>query len=141
MTPSLLVHTKHTLKLWQQVLPFVRTQHSLVNIPSSTPVARHRRPNRSGQNLSERYRRLEKMLRGKEEYAMKSDINEGTTRFTSELRTSSRNPETFMGFIIPEEPREPAADGESIAQVLSSLKLNACPDSRMLHVWLCSLRI
>ena len=76
---------------------------------SSKPLTKH--PIRGGQNLSDRYRRLEKSLRGKGTY--QKDIThlaeEGAT--LSEPRKTGPGQRTFMGFVVPEEPKPPASDG------------------------------
>jgi len=65
---------------------------------------------RGGQNLSDRYLRLEKALRGKEAYV-------GRTKELSELATTPAPAvhvqETFHGFTVPQMPKPPADDGTS----------------------------
>lgn len=83
---------------------------------SRTPAAIHRlkNPQRGGQNLSYRYRRLEKTLRGKE--ALSRDI--GALAFKTpfpEANTANRTGvaqyQTCRGFHIPERPKPPQDDG------------------------------
>ncbi|KAH7921831.1 hypothetical protein BV22DRAFT_994447, partial [Leucogyrophana mollusca] len=72
-------------------------------------------PGRGGQNLSERFRRLENTIRGKDAFAKKISALSQTL---NEPSTSARLPggpqleknTTFSGFIIPEEPKPPADD-------------------------------
>jgi hypothetical protein len=71
-------------------------------------------PTRGGQNLSERYRRLEKSLRGKESRARTSDINEPHTQILQPSPPDAQDTvKTFRGLMIPDEPKAPEPDGES----------------------------
>lgn len=88
-------------------------------IPPVT-VDSHKYPSRGGQNLSLRFRRLERSLRGKGAY--KQDITQlqedaggiagGTTEGVQQVLKGRKNkPQMFMGFVIPDEPKPPADDG------------------------------
>lgn len=81
-------------------------------------IDRLKHPSRGGQNLSARYERLERSLRGKELYSKEitaytaaegniANIQSNATR--SILR---REPVVFQGLTIPEAPKPPEADGE-----------------------------
>ncbi|TFK31747.1 oxidoreductase-like protein [Crucibulum laeve] len=81
-----------------------------------TQLQRLKYPNRGGRNLTDRYIRLEKSLRGKEALAKEIDelelTNKKATTFTSATAAdaSTRTRNMFRGFYIPEEPKEPEAD-------------------------------
>ena len=108
-------------------------------------------PRRGGQNLSQRYRRLERSIRGKTVYGREiqdlertgkdSDVSpgSGTLVFSSTAAPTRR---TFKGFVIPERPKPPADDGLSTLHVpaLTPLTLSLVA-FRMLHVRLCSVRL
>ncbi|KAI6142587.1 hypothetical protein BKA82DRAFT_1003407 [Pisolithus tinctorius] len=89
------------------------------DVPPSIPQVtrgRLRRPQRGGQNLTERYRRLENSIRGKNVLARATyDISRDSAS-TSELQTlhkssrSGASANTIAGFVIPEEPKPPADD-------------------------------
>ena len=85
-------------------------------LPTSTPPGRY--PARGGQNLSDRYRRLEKSVRGKGAYARDIDELVGD-RWENDpdaglrVRPARRDAKMFMGFVVPEEPKPPGPDGES----------------------------
>lgn len=65
-------------------------------------------PPRGGQNLSERYRRLEKSLRGKE--VLVKEIGELTPHLFSS-HEKNKAVEMFHGLEVPQEPKAPASDG------------------------------
>lgn len=70
-----------------------------------------------GQNLSDRYLRLEKSLRSKEALSKELDgydshNSESVTQSNPRRSKSSSKPvQLFRGFEIPEEPKPPADDG------------------------------
>ena len=87
---------------------------------SSTPapVTRLKHPTRGGQNLSGRYVRLERALRGKEAYEKEIDEleeEEESTRTEADVKGKGRAmgtaPFVFHGYTIPEEPKPPGPDG------------------------------
>ena len=88
-------------------------QASETRLPSSTPP--WRQPTRGGQDLSKRYQRLERALRGKEAYGkeiedLSSEVN--PLHRSSEATYLPRNTtNTFMGFVVPEEPQPPGPEG------------------------------
>ncbi|KAJ4485712.1 oxidoreductase-like protein [Lentinula aciculospora] len=69
---------------------------------------------RGGQNLSERYIRLEKSLRGKEALETEyEDLHRSTLTGPSLTRkqlADGQPRDTFRGIIIPEKPKEPQSD-------------------------------
>ncbi|KAI6038332.1 hypothetical protein EDC04DRAFT_2509182, partial [Pisolithus marmoratus] len=75
-----------------------------------------KRPQRSGQNLTERYRRLENSIRGKNVLVRAAyDISRDAAS-NAELQTphnssgDGASTNTIAGFVIPEEPKPPADD-------------------------------
>lgn len=80
-------------------------------------VKRIKLPSRGGQNLSDRYVRLEKSLRGKE--ARMKHIDESPVYPTATKDKESLVPlvrrgpvlRTFKGLVIPERPKPPEEDG------------------------------
>ncbi|KAG2063751.1 hypothetical protein BDR04DRAFT_1111144 [Suillus decipiens] len=113
--------------------------------------------NRGGQNLTERYRKLENTVRGKNAITkqISQDVEDATLARSSPL-TSSRyvvqnTPDTIAGFVIPKEPIPPSdeeccmsgcaicvydiyeesleAYKESIVALRSSLSALSIPDS------------
>lgn len=74
-------------------------------------VTNRRKPARGGQNLSERYIRLEKSLRGKDSISQEID---GLIHPDSDSPKSKQNQkpvQLFHGFVVPEEQKPPADDG------------------------------
>ncbi|KAF5393769.1 hypothetical protein D9757_000262 [Collybiopsis confluens] len=67
---------------------------------------------RGGQNLTERYVRLEKNLRGRETLEAEYDHLK-LSSMAGPVPTSSATPtdSTFRGLIIPRQPKEPQSDG------------------------------
>ncbi|EJD05443.1 uncharacterized protein FOMMEDRAFT_165862 [Fomitiporia mediterranea MF3/22] len=96
--------------------------------PASSPIAseplqRLKHPARGGQDLTHRYARLERALRGKEAY--ERDIEEyeedeadasaeaavaGTGGTPITVKRKGKTPFTFAGFAIPEKPKPPGPD-------------------------------
>lgn len=84
-------------------------------------VNQHKYPLRGGQNLTNRFRRLERSLRGKDAYKqeiieLKKDGEGGIVDSTAEetqqaLKRRKNKPQMFMGFVVPDEPKPPADDG------------------------------
>ncbi|KAH9939869.1 oxidoreductase-like protein [Amylocystis lapponica] len=87
--------------------------------PSSVvAIQQQKYPTRGGQNLSARYRRLERSLRGKKAYGARitelaedaqdiADAHPETPHAASKPRAGAN---MFMGFVIPQEPRAPESD-------------------------------
>ena len=108
-----------------QLYTTFRSQHSSINTRSASyqldnftrrNIARYARQQAGvGQNLSDRYLRLEESLRGKEALSQElysyrsSSIPAGQSIPLS--KSSSRLVQVFHGFEIPEEPKPPADDG------------------------------
>ena len=107
-------------------------------------IDRLKYPSRGGQNLSARYKRLEKSRRGKEIYSQEiKDLVEGqngpSPLQTVAVRQARRKiPVAFHGFVIPEAPRPPEPDGMYIhhSWVVAIYEGN----HRMLYVWVCHMR-
>jgi hypothetical protein len=77
---------------------------------STSAIDRLKNPTRGGQNLSERYRQLERSLRGKEALSYAID-NLTTTPSPGTTRSRKRAVEMFQGLVVPVKPRPPEADG------------------------------
>lgn len=94
-----------------------RTRHHDIESESASSK-RLKHPGRGGQNLSKRYERLERMLRGKEAYERQIEENEpmqsmNTTSMSSDrVVRAHKHPVMFRGFVVPEKPPEPNDDGE-----------------------------
>ena len=91
----------------------ITTDSQASRVPHSTPPWKE--PVRGGQNLSQRYERLEKSLRGKEAYGKEIQQltqKSGTIQSPAEARRGG-GARTFMGFVVPEEPKPPGPDGVS----------------------------
>lgn len=81
-------------------------------------IEQQRLRSRGGQNLTERWARLERSLRGKEGYEAKidtlidqsGDASADATR-SAAFKTKQR---TFHGLVLPEKPREPQSDGKLV---------------------------
>jgi hypothetical protein len=96
--------TRYTLFRAIYGVPARRPRHS-------SAIERLKNPSRGGQNLSERFRRLEKSLRGKGALSQNLD-----TPHTSEGEIAAGSPslkkaEMFRGFRVPLKPIPPADDG------------------------------
>ncbi|KDR72488.1 hypothetical protein GALMADRAFT_252584 [Galerina marginata CBS 339.88] len=71
-----------------------------------------RKPARGGQNLSDRYVRLENSLRGKEAFSKElKDLTHSGSSIPVARIGSKKAVESFHGFEVPEEPKMPADDG------------------------------
>lgn len=81
---------------------------------SHADIQRLKHVQRGGQNLSNRYDRLEKTIRSKEALSRDIDTLIAQTR-VSEAETSketvTRRHQTYRGFRIPELPKPPKDDG------------------------------
>ena len=107
------------------------------------PVETSKHPSRGGhgQNLSERFQRLEKMVVAK--HNLDQTIRHAprisqqpTLSLPTTLRKST--PMTFRGLIIPEIPKAPESDGGYAHPVTTTSFLHSY---RVLHVWLRRLRV
>ena len=73
----------------------------------SASIAGLKRPNYKGQNLTERYKRLEKSLRGNG-----TDDRSASSSSTTISRSKPKPPQRmFHGLIVPEAPKPPEPDG------------------------------
>lgn len=95
-------------------------------LPSSTPPNKY--PTRGGQNLTDRFRRLEKSIRGKGAYEQEIVELVGDRQENepdgSRVRPAKRDVKTFMGFAIPEEPKPPGPDGKPGTDTLEDMGAN-----------------
>ena len=96
------------LSVQPPLLPRICAPRRLVHHDS--PIERLKRPSRGGQNLTDRYIRLEKSLRGKEAQIKRRDDAEVNVEPVIQPATNNTS-KIFRGFIIPEKPKEPEADG------------------------------
>ncbi|KIP09734.1 hypothetical protein PHLGIDRAFT_34249 [Phlebiopsis gigantea 11061_1 CR5-6] len=91
----------------------ISTYPSTSALPTSTPPSKY--PTRGGQNLSARFQRLEKSVRGKGAYqrdidVIASDRKENEPESGVRVRPARPEVNTFMGFVVPEEPKPPEPD-------------------------------
>ena len=95
-------------------------------LPTSRPVPslhvdERKYPSRGGQNLTQRFQRLERSFRGKDAYKQEiTELKEDAEGTTVDLATEDtqksiqgrkNKAQMFMGFVIPDEPKPPADDG------------------------------
>ena len=78
-------------------------------------ITRLKKPSRGGRNLSERYRALERALRGKEAFTRgKEELAHHVPVISISVQDENirkESIETFHGFVVPQEPKPPADDG------------------------------
>lgn len=109
---------------------------------TSASIARLKRPNRGGQNLTERHKRLEKSLRGKESRLSKiNDLPASSSPGAISTAKSKLSQRLFRGFVVPEVPKPPEPDGARIfmSQFLIRNSDYSCYE-RMLYVRLRDMR-
>lgn len=101
---------------------FATTSNTLSSIPSITPRLRKNR-GRGGQNRTERYRRLENTLRGKNDFInqiseLSQEVDDASKTRPLPLISPSRSdvPDTIAGHTIPKEPIPPADEGKILHQ-------------------------
>ena len=107
----------------QNTLDFIGKSEEL---PTSRPVPslhvdERKYPSRGGQNLTQRFQRLERSFRGKDAYKQEiTELKEDAEGTTVDLATEDtqksiqgrkNKAQMFMGFVIPDEPKPPADDG------------------------------
>lgn len=111
-----------------------------ISIPTNQqPLKPSRRPARGGQNLSERYKRLENAVRGREALTRSlEDLSNEAVQGRTIPTVSSIAIPIFHGFQVPQKPKPPADDGMLFHSVS---KISLTETLRMLHVRLCRLRI
>ncbi|KAI0688377.1 hypothetical protein BC835DRAFT_1419174 [Cytidiella melzeri] len=98
--------TRQTLSLSPRRIVTHHRRSSTTIPPPFVPSTKN--PTRGGQDLGNRYRRLEKALRGKDSY--QRNINELSEDGTTLPLASRRSTRTFLGYLIPEEPKPPASE-------------------------------
>ena len=147
-------HSPHVRRLGSSIPPDPLSDRDFSSHPPSVD-AQHlshlKYPPRAGQDLSRRYQRLERSLRGKTNYgrdiqdlARTGEVadpapytsEEGTQEASTPSGKSTRR--IFRGFVIPDAPKPPADDGTLV--YMTSRAASSCPD-RVLYVWLCGLRV
>jgi hypothetical protein len=125
--PSFLKYTGYTFKVPQRSY----TQ-------SSSPIESQNRFSRGGQNISERFLRLEKTFQKKHDLGQTiPDISRPLTPIPPSTPQWSSNFKPFRGLVIPEVPKAPGPDGRSSTSRRLPSFSQPC---RMLHVWLCRMR-
>ena len=87
---------------------------SITSRSTEDEITRLKKPSRGGRNLTERYRALERALRGKEAFAREKELAHHVPIIS--ISVQDENPrkesiETFHGFVVPQEPKPPADDG------------------------------
>ena len=125
--PSILKYTRYTIKAPQRTY----TQ-------SSSPIESQKRFSRGGQNLSERFLRLENTFPKKHDLGQTiPDTSRPLTRIPPSTPQGPSNVKSFRGLVIPEVPKAPEPDGGSFISRRRPLFSQPC---RMLHVWLRHMR-
>ena len=125
--PSFLKYTRYNIKLPQRTY----TQ-------SWSPIEPQKRFSRGGQNLSERFLRLEKTFQTKHDLGQTTpDISRPLTPIPPSTPLRPSNVKPFRGLVIPEVPKPPESDGGSFT---SQRPPSFSQPRRMLHVWLCRMR-
>ena len=78
-------------------------------------IANPKRSARRGQNLSNRYRRLERSIKGKETLLKEIEIfHDKPVASSSAIQVTtavSKTPKVFKGLVVPDPPRPPESDG------------------------------
>ncbi|KLO11829.1 hypothetical protein SCHPADRAFT_876344 [Schizopora paradoxa] len=102
------------LNIWRLIHVSAIRNHVFDN-ENGAALQRLKHPGRGGQNLSARYARLERSLRGKEEYLGELEEYRATGEEPGGLgtaRTTRKLPQQvlFRGFVVPEEPKAPEPD-------------------------------
>ena len=108
---------------------------SITSRSTKDEIARLEKPSRGGRNLTERYRALERALRGKEAFARGKESAHHVPIIS--ISVQDENPrkesvETFHGFVVPQEPKPPADDGAFLLNpypyIFKNIQQNAaCP--------------
>lgn len=115
--PLPLAHTTNPIHAHTHI--FSRSSSSLHHAAATAhAIEQYRNGTRGGQNLSSRYKRLEKSLRGKEAYAQSTGsvydapgASGSTSTIVSAPSRKREGPRMFKGFVVPEEPKAPESDG------------------------------
>lgn len=96
----------------------------------ASAIERLKKPTRGGQNLSQRYRRLEQSLRGKE--ALQKDILARESDVSGHLGDVSPSAQTkdanryFQGLEIPRRPKPPESDGKPCSSLFAADRCSFC---------------
>ncbi|KAF7762480.1 hypothetical protein Agabi119p4_9073 [Agaricus bisporus var. burnettii] len=97
-------------------LPHSRTfaDHARTRLPLSHAIPKNRlkNPGRGGKNLGNRYRVLERSLRGKLSLSLPAPQ---TTTTILPTRPAPSRMTTFKGFVVPIQPLPPHSDGTNVA--------------------------
>jgi hypothetical protein len=125
--PSFLKYTGYTIKVPQRTY----TQ-------SSFPIESPKSFSRGGQNLSERFLRLEKTFWKKHDLGRTlPDTSRPLTPIPPSAPQRPSNVKHFKGLVVPEVPKALEPDGGSFTPPRPPSFSQPC---RMLHVWLCRMR-
>ena len=87
---------------------------SITSRSTEDEITRLKKPSRGGRNLTERYRALERALRGKEAFARGKELAHHVPIISISVQDENSRKETletFHGFVVPQEPKPPADDG------------------------------
>ena len=87
---------------------------SITSRSTKDEITRLKKASRGGRNLTERYRALERALRGKEAFARGRDLAHHVPIISISVQDENlrkESVETFHGFVVPQEPKPPADDG------------------------------
>jgi hypothetical protein len=125
--PSFLKYTGYTIKVPQRT--YTR---------SSFPIESQKSFSRGGQNLSERFLRLEKAFWKKHDLGQTiPDTSRPLTPIPPSTLQRPSNAKHFRGLVIPEVPKAPEPDGGSLTSQQPPSFSQPC---RMLYVWLRRMR-
>lgn len=104
--------TRSPANLGPRNIPEPSTPHPNTR-PTQIQIKQQRVRSRGGQNLTERWARLERSLRGKEGYEAKIDtLIDQVDHISTNATSSTTHPRTFHGLLLPERPSEPQSDGK-----------------------------
>ena len=99
-------------------------------------ITRLKKSSRGGRNLSERYRALERALRGKETFTRgKEELAHHVPIISISVQDENirkESIETFHGLVVPQEPKPPADDGAFLLD-------NLFPDTFINHTTECCM--
>jgi len=103
-------------------------------------IERIKRPQRGGQNLSQRANRLEKSLRAREARSSFPEMPVNTESGSGSVPLSRAPVEMFHGLVVPRKPKEPGDEGNVTSTTRSFIRAdeNEC---RMLYVRMCNMRL
>ena len=110
LTPRIRTHPVLHLPTRSLILRTPQTR-SITSRFTKDEITRHKKPSRGGRNLTERYRALERALRGKEAFARGKELAHHVPIISISVQDENLRKETFHGFVVPQEPKPPADDG------------------------------